>query len=300
MPGNKKTILKTKSEKLFQSYLQSNRLRNFEYEPKLPGSKKPPDFCLYYGRLRIVFQVKELGPRKELPDGPFDPHLSVKAKIEEAWRQLRDFPDECCCIVLHDLGYGPPVLTKDIVYGTMLGKLKIFTPFDPRLGSLTDKSFTAFSNEGGEVRWESGEPHKSNVSAIIVLEHLNVGEMRFLAIPTRAQRGSCRAERFAKAWEEAKLARRTQRDVSLRELRVVVYKNPYANKKLPGGAFCGAYDERYGRRGKEIRRIFAGRGIRKLERKRQVPKSPLDELVKRPQSRGAHSKRRQVRGLATE
>jgi hypothetical protein len=280
MGNGKKPRPTTDSEKLFEKYLVQNGFCSFDYEPRLRESRRPPDFCLHYAGGRILFQVKQLDSPHVRPDGFFDPHDTIKGKIEEAWRQLRGFQNDCCCIVLCELGSQTPVLDRNFIYGVMLGRLQIVTPFDRDRGPLPESAFTAFSDEGGEMRWESGEPHKANVSAIVVLEQLKVGQMRFLAAPRRARENVSREERFALAWEEVKRARGTKHDSSLRELRVVVYENPYALRPLRPDLFCGPYDERYGLPRNRVKRLFLGREIREIYSKASLG-SPLAEIVRK-------------------
>ena len=168
------------------------------------------------------------------------------------------------------------MLHRDFIYGAMLGKLTSVTPFDPKRGALIEKHYTIFSEAGGEMRWDSGEPHKSNVSAIVVLEHLKVGQIRFRATYSRSEGKLGTVERAVKMWEAETRARGTKRDASLSELRVVVYENPYASKRLPKGVFCRPYDERYGPWRGRIMRTFVGRELRKLEVKSSAAfRSPL-------------------------
>ena len=281
---------RTESEQLFQHYMRSRRLYRLEYEPRLAESQKSPDFCLYFGGSRILFEIKEL----DSPDGWFDAHAAIKSKIEEAWTQLRYFPDDCCCIVLYDLGRRAPVLQRNFIYGAMLGKLTSVTPFDPKRGALTEKRFTMFSEAGGEMRWESGKPHKTNVSAIVVLEKFKAGQIRFRATYTNTETKHSRVERAVRMWEAETRARGTKRDSSLAELRVVVYENPYACKRLPRGVFCGPYDEHYGPWRGRIKRTFAGRELRKLEVKcRATFRSPLAKMFNKPaEKRTAQSRNR--------
>jgi hypothetical protein len=60
-------------------------------------------------------------------------------------------------------------------------------------------------------------------------------------------------------------ARGTERDISLRQLRVVVHENPYARKPFPEDIFRGVYDERYGAHEGKILRKYAGAEIERLE-----------------------------------
>jgi hypothetical protein len=272
---------RTESERLFGDYLRSRGLRNFEYEPRLAESQKTPDFCLYFRGNRILFEIKELDSPHHKRDGWFDAHAPIKSKIQEAWTQLQDFPDDCCCIVLYDLGHRAPVLQRDFIYGAMLGKLTSVTPFDPKRGALTEERFTMFSEAGGEMRWESGKPHKTNVSAIVILEQFKAAQIRFRGTYTNTDGKLSRVERAVRMWEAETRARGTKRDSSLAELRAVVYENPYASKRLPRGVFCGPYDEHYGPWRDRIKRTFAGRELRKLEVKcRAAFRSPLAGMFK--------------------
>ena len=50
--------------------------------------------------------------------------------------------------------------------------------------------------------------------------------------------------------------------------------------QLPKNIFCGPYDERYGLRHNRIKRIYAGREIRKLEARRPAAfKSPVARIL---------------------
>lgn len=279
---NKNKEPRTESERLFRDYLRSHGLQNFEYEPRLPESQKPPDFCLYFAGNRILFQVKELDSPHQKPDGCFDPYAPIAAKIQEAWTQLRDFPNDCCCLVLYDARRRAPLLQRDFIYGVMLGKLTSVTPSDPRRRALIQKHYTIFSEAGGEMRWEFGKPHKSNVSAIAALSQLKVGQVKFRATYTRPQGKLGTVERAVKMWEAETRARGTTRDASLAELRVVVYENPYASKRLPRAVFCGPYDERFGPRRGRIIRTFVGRELRRLEVKCKAAfRSPVGEMSKK-------------------
>ena len=66
-------------------------------------------------------------------------------------------------------------------------------------------------------------------------------------------------------WKEMERARGTERDVSLRQLRVVVHENPYARIPLPSELFRGPYDERYGSDEGAIQRLYEGVEIAKIQ-----------------------------------
>jgi hypothetical protein len=62
-------------------------------------------------------------------------------------------------------------------------------------------------------------------------------------------------------------ARGTERDSQIHQWRVVVHENPWAQKHLNRGLFCGRFDERYGDRNEDgiIERIFVGEAVEELE-----------------------------------
>ena len=64
--------------------------------------------------------------------------------------------------------------------------------------------------------------------------------------------------------KEAEAALGTDRDVSLRDLRVVVHENPYARIRIPSELFRGPCDERYGERDRRIQRLFQGDEVAKF------------------------------------
>jgi hypothetical protein len=216
-----------------------------------------------------------------LPGGFSDPYAAIRKKIEEAWRKLRHFPNDICCIVLYDThAPGPTTLRPWLVYGAMLGKPSHVTPYDPRQGFVPGKSHLMFSPEGGEMRWDSGESHKTNISAILVVEQFLVGQYRFRATAPKRDARLSTVERAVLGYKARNRARGTERDSSLREVRVIVHENPLATKELPKNIFCGPYDERYGPRHGRIERISAGREIRKLEAQSPTGfKSPLAGIL---------------------
>jgi hypothetical protein len=215
--------------------------------------------------------------------GLSDPHLRIRKKIEEAWEKLRDFPDDICCIVLYDTSSpGPTTLRPEVVYGAMLGRVMDVIPYDPHRGFLTEESFQIFSPEGGQTRWDTGEPRKRNISAVLVLDRFPVGRYRFFATAPKSDPTLRTPERAVITYEAMKRSRGTERDVSHSRERVIVCENPSATRKLPRDIFCGTYDEWYGLRHNRIERISAGREIRKLEARHPAAfKSPLAEILKK-------------------
>ena len=129
--------------------------------------------------------------------------------------------------------------------------------------------------------WDYGEPHKTNISAIVILEHLEVGQQRFLAETASRDRKLTPEQAFVETFQTCERTRGTKRDVSLREVRVVVCENPHV-KRLPKALFTGPYDERYGLSKGKIKRLFVGRELRKLEaREGKGARSPISQLIQK-------------------
>ena len=74
----------------------------------------------------------------------------------------------------------------------------------------------------------------------------------------------------------------TERDYRLRELRVVVYENPYARKRLPEEMFRGSYDERYRLSNGYMTRLHAGANITEVEKlEAMFPERRLEEYLRK-------------------
>lgn len=120
MSENGGKIPETESERLLQQYFESHGLTDYEFEPPLPESRKPPDFCLRYAGGRIILEVKEIHPREPelavadgskpllgkdeaarahvtqrgipIVGGTSDPHLAVRRKSKNRGRSCATFP----------------------------------------------------------------------------------------------------------------------------------------------------------------------------------------------------------------
>ena len=104
----------------------------------------------------------------------------------------------------------------------MLGKPGLSVPFDPNTGLLDEEPTFGIFQPGGEMVWDFGKPHRTNISAVVILEELQVGQRRFLATTPRSGSKVSREEAWLGTLAETRRARGSKRDVSLRELRVVV------------------------------------------------------------------------------
>jgi hypothetical protein len=267
--NSRERVERTQSERLFEHYLNSVQISDYEYHPRSPVSRKRPDYRLFVHGEQLFCEVAEFDSPIE-----FEPALAPRKinqkltdKIQEEWKQLKDIPIHPRCIVLHASGQLNYLTGRWWIWGAMLGVIEHFTPCDPQTGLVYGRSGPRFSREGGQMVWDTGEARKENLGAIVVVEELNVGERRFLASPSPYPSLS-RVERALRVFQDECKARGTERDCTLREPRVVVYRNPLATTELPAKAFCGPYDEHYsytpGWPGR-VERRFVGEGLRRLE-----------------------------------
>ena len=150
----------------------------------------------------------------------------------------------------------------ELILGAMLGKVEIKDPSDQ-----TEQSCTTYSGQDGKMVHKEGSQvviENKRISAILVLESLEIGQRRFRVEIRRSERVRKKLS-LAEAWEIYEKAQGSEKDYALQELRVVVCENPAARRPLPKELFRGPYDERYGSANGYIRRLFVGEGIRELE-----------------------------------
>ena len=237
------------SERLFEQYL-SGRGIAFEYESTTAGKRWRPDYAIEHRRSKIVCEVKEF-PRPSFigtTAGTFDPFPRVRRKIQKAAAQFREYK----------------------IWGAMLGTPAVSVPIDTRDGSSgSGEEKMVFTTKGKMVRYKDGRPHQpqnTTISAILVLDHLLLGRRRVRAQYRNPDKELETVQRARHCREQLQAAQGTRCDPVIRELRVVIYENPYARRRLARTLFRGPFDERFGTvAGGRIERLFAGRGLLDLE-----------------------------------
>jgi hypothetical protein len=119
------------------------------------------------------------------------------------------------------------------------------------------------------------------ISAVLVLEDLEVGQRRF-GVEVRRTEKEGKKLSLVEAFEMFEKAKGTEKDYELKELRVVVYENPYARRRLPAEMFRGPYDKRYGVADGCATLLFAGERILDLEKlEAMFPEPRLEEYLRR-------------------
>jgi len=290
--------VKTVSERLFEEYLQSKGFGYFQFQKQMPGTLKRPDYSLNFRGQEILFEVKEfVGTDDDFKPGgrAYDPYEPIREKINSASKQFRGLKEYCCCLVLFDKGKPGVDLSWRSLYAAMLGTPADCVPFNPVTGELDfDSAYTVLNPTRAKmVRSKDREaisPQNTTISAIAVLEQMEIGKRRFNIEYERLKRDRCQRPLIEELQEELQLIQRfrgTERDVSLRQLRVVLCENPFRRiSAFPREMFNGPYDEIYGQdetgRG-HITRVFAGQQIKELESQGRPARSIMQRIAEESQ-----------------
>lgn len=263
---------KNESELLFEFHLRASGLQEFVFEKEMPGTTRRPDYAVPLADSFILFEVKEFrATREDLQSGfgGYDPYGPLREKINAGSRKFKALSEYCCCLVLYNVDKPLIHLEWQYIYSAMLGNLGFSVPIDvPGLPEPEDKEIRKIFMAGGKMHRERQgvpiAPQNQTISAIMVLQQFPIGERRFRA-EVRRREQECGAKlELEQYYELIDQAQGTDRDLSLRQLRVVVHENPYARMPLPGELFRGPYDERYGGLDGRIQLLYQGDEIARL------------------------------------
>jgi hypothetical protein len=179
----------------------------------------------------------------------------------------------------------------------MLGNVSWRIPIDFEKGVEIGPPSTFFSDGGKMIHPHTKGPRNTTISAVIALEKLALGQREFRVALARKEREEDR--RFS--WEEVFEFLQSQGEAYQRtSLRVIVYENPYAKRRLPANLFVGPFDVRWGPvEGQPyIDRLYVGSGLAKLEAEEhelELDLGPLQRMMKtkrQPWEEGYRSSRR--------
>lgn len=264
---------KNESELLFEGHLRTSGLHDFVFEMEVPGTSRRPDYAVPWNDSFLLFEVKEFradGDDLRSGCGYYDPYPPLREKINAASKKFKDLDTHCCSLVLYNVDKPLIHLEWRFIYGAMLGDVGWSVPLDvPGLSAPADKEVRSVFMSGGKMHRERGgvpvAPQNRTISAILVLQQFPIGERRFGAWVKGVEQQRGAKLEIDEIVKEAEAASGTDRDVSFRELRVVVHENPYARIPLPTELFRGPYDERYGGLDGRIQLLYRGDEVARFD-----------------------------------
>ncbi len=287
------------SELLFEDYVGAHELGEPDHEPIVRGKSRRIDYRLPFKSQVLWFEVKEFAEDPNClghSGGPYDPYLGIRSKIDKASEKFREYDGECCSLILYNrtinLNF---ICSPSNVLGAMLGNLSRRIPMDFQRGIETGAPSQFFADGGKLVHPHTKVPQKTRISAVIALEQLAVGHREFRIALAEKEQGENR--RFS--WEEVFEFLKSQEDVYERTaLRVLVYENPHAAKKLPDDIFTGPFDVRWGPvDDQHISKLHVGSELAKLEAREHelgLNLGPFQKTKHEPWEEGYQPKRRRA------
>lgn len=255
---------RTKGEQRFETYLRLQGITNYEFEKSHPGKRKRPDYSITLDR-EYLFEVKDFAPTDIFTAGAYDPHNRIRQKINQGYKEFKEYKEWPCSLVLYDNNASLIHLeSPQIMLGAMYGNYGVSIDFNPELGELDSTTERFEFHSGGKmIRPNWSEPQNTTISAIITLRDVEVGPRKlgvFLERLKKKNRDITPAEAFAETFSPD-----IDFDKHEKQLGVIVWENAFARMPFPRNLFCGPYDERWGQEGNELKRIFVGSGIDALE-----------------------------------
>jgi hypothetical protein len=217
---------KNVSEQLFERYLHSQGIDNFEHHKQFIGKKKHPDYWVCTQGREFIFEVKEFKAAPFPSTFSYDPIRPIREKLKEAQKQFKEYKEWPCGLVLYNLGN--PLASIENAFemlGSMHDELSIPLELDIEKHEAESNSKGASFGSGGymiQPNWKIAQ--NKTFSALITLRYIQTSEQE-------------------------------------KHLGVMVFENIFARIRFPSDLFCGEYDIRYGRDGQYITSIYVGKGL---------------------------------------
>jgi hypothetical protein len=216
---------KTISERLFEEYLLSQGITAFEFERVWQGIPSHPDYTVEHNGATYLFDVKEFKDEEFIPPsaGVFavDRYTRIREKINKVRSQFKHFKDKPCCLVLYSLDPYVRLQEPFIVLGAMYGDLGFTSLRDRVTGSPVPDSTRRAFLQNGKMFRSESRQPQNQTISALI----------------------------------------TLRHVLEGVLGVIVWENDFARVPFPRTMFCGPYDERWGRGGNQVKRLFIGEGL---------------------------------------
>jgi hypothetical protein len=265
---------RTAGELLFEEYLRTQGITDFEYEKERTGKWKKPDYTVTLDR-EYLFDVKDF-TYTDVPEfSTLDPYQRLRSKIGEIRDQFREYKEWPCCAVLYnDNAHLVDLITPMIVQGAMYGNAGVTMKFDAETGEFIKGSEREEFLSGGKMllrgmKSETAQVRNTTISALITLRMIRTGYGQL-----------CKDLRERKEQTGFSLGGwiGAERDFNQDEehVGVIVWENAFARLPFPRHLFCGDYDERYGIDDEgNLRRIYVGAGVLEFERLMGEQRSPI-------------------------
>jgi hypothetical protein len=166
--------MKTRSEKLFEQYLDLNGFKGkCDYEPSISGKTKRPDYRLNYNGRECFFEVKELRKKPNEPkerSAIINPYSSLRKEINEARKKIKQFKDYPCSLVVFNIDDRQARLRPNYVFAAMLGNEGFEMDIDDKGRLVIETARNVFLDGGKMIDDETGRTQNTTISAIVVLE----------------------------------------------------------------------------------------------------------------------------------
>ncbi|MDI6765515.1 MAG: hypothetical protein QME52_01625 [Bacteroidota bacterium] len=212
---------RTIGEKLFERYLISQGLADFDFEKTFKHTTTKLDYSVIIKRKEFLFEVKDFNYTKlASPHGCYDPYNRIRNHIHKAKGKFQDFKQWPCALVLYNNNAPLVHLTMPhVVAGAMYGDVGISWYVNLKTGKSIPKSeHMAFLSKG--KMGTPAKPFNTTISALITLRKV------------------------------------FDRDGSLKGLGVIVWENRFARIRFPKKLFRGPFDERYAFSNGQYKKIF--------------------------------------------
>lgn len=269
------------SEQLFEAYLAENGYSEFDFEPQPNGTQKRPDYRATVNGQPAYFEVKEFATPLRTENPYLDVYRPLREKINDASRQFKGLQGQVCVVVIANPHGAPVYLDEIAVIGAMFGDLGWTFDLDVKNKRLSEGR-PAFLKGGKLIRHSGGrniEVQNTRIGAIAILEEFPLGSRRFDVKRFIEERKNGKKKRPEELLEAFEASRGTREDLSLHRRRLLIYENPYAQKRLPSEFGRGPFDERIGMGNCRFKRLFAGKLISELDAEEReagiVTKDPL-------------------------
>jgi hypothetical protein len=244
---------KTASETLFEAYLTANGHTDWTHEQRIPGKPTTPDYQLLLRGTKSFFEVKEFAAvyLQDGQGGPCYPYGPLRQKINQAARQFKYYKEFPCSLVLADPNGALVGLTTPVVVcGAMFGDVGWDVP-----GNTPDAPVRQVFTRGGKML----NSKNTTINAIVCLTPYQVGQRQLEIALDRREKQLGRKTRLQEAWEFVHSTKTRKAE----GLRVIVFENPFARIPQDRNLFRGCWDERWGKQGSSVRRIYVGRSLRR-------------------------------------